>query len=244
MRVNRLDRYGKQINSHDLIKLMALTLMIIDHIGQFLFPEIIWFRLLGRGAMPLFFFLIGFHEKLHISVSLVLYGIILSGSNWLLHHTLYFNILINFVLSYLILHYLTRVERPSWMIFMVFMIATALNFFLYPRIEYGTLGLMFMLSASLLHRQVAYGIFYLIFSLTIYFFWESMIFNFFTPQTILIAFISLLALLFYLMLAYRLKVYDTPPGLSFVIRVLSRYSLEIYFFHLLFFHCLRQFKII
>lgn len=242
--MNRLERYGQRINSHDLVKLMALLFMVIDHIGQFLFPEIIWFRLLGRGAMPLFFFLIGFHGKLHISISLLIFGVILTFDNWLLYYIIYFNILLNFALSYLVFKYFKLSEQSTAILVLVFLIASLLNFYIYPRIEYGTIGLMFMVSAQLLNKKAPYAFSFLIYTLVFYFFWESMIFNFFTPQGVLTALMVFLGLLFYLMLSYQLETYESPPTVSLPIRVLSRYSLEVYFLHLMAFHLLAYFKLI
>lgn len=40
------------------IKLLAILFMIIDHVGSIFFPQIIWFRIIGRLAFPLFAWLI------------------------------------------------------------------------------------------------------------------------------------------------------------------------------------------
>lgn len=36
------------------IKLLAVFFMALDHIGAFLFPEVLWLRIIGRFAFPLF----------------------------------------------------------------------------------------------------------------------------------------------------------------------------------------------
>ena len=36
------------------IKLIAITCMVIDHVGLLFFPQILWFRVVGRLAFPLF----------------------------------------------------------------------------------------------------------------------------------------------------------------------------------------------
>lgn len=46
-----------KLTSYDL-KLIAISLMLIDHLGAFLFPDIMIFRYLGRIAFPLFAFMI------------------------------------------------------------------------------------------------------------------------------------------------------------------------------------------
>ena len=46
------------------IKIIALILMLMDHIGEFFPDSPIWFRWLGRLAAPLFFYAlaVGFHH--------------------------------------------------------------------------------------------------------------------------------------------------------------------------------------
>ena len=50
----------KELTSYDLLKSLAVILMICDHIGYFFFPEEMWFRTLGRLCLPIWFFLIGY----------------------------------------------------------------------------------------------------------------------------------------------------------------------------------------
>src|SRR6266702_2418964 len=40
------------------IKVIAVGLMVIDHVGVFFFPDISLLRIIGRGAFPLFAWLI------------------------------------------------------------------------------------------------------------------------------------------------------------------------------------------
>jgi hypothetical protein len=42
----------------NLLKLIAMIAMTIDHIGHFLYPNAVWFRLVGRIAAPIFAYLI------------------------------------------------------------------------------------------------------------------------------------------------------------------------------------------
>ena len=48
-------------NLYDYLKILALITMLIDHIGYYLFPEILVLRLIGRIAFPTFLFLVGFN---------------------------------------------------------------------------------------------------------------------------------------------------------------------------------------
>jgi len=50
----------KELTSYDLLKSLAVILMVCDHVGFFFFPEEMWFRTLGRLCLPIWFFLIGY----------------------------------------------------------------------------------------------------------------------------------------------------------------------------------------
>ena len=65
------DRYGVDLNYIDLLKLIASISMIIDHVGAYLFPEYPVFRLLGRLAAPIFFFVAGLNISSRVYVFFV-----------------------------------------------------------------------------------------------------------------------------------------------------------------------------
>lgn len=44
----------ESINKNNMIKILAIAFMTLDHIGAILFPKIIAFRLIGRLAFPIF----------------------------------------------------------------------------------------------------------------------------------------------------------------------------------------------
>lgn len=45
-------------NLYDYLKIIAILLMIVDHLWFFFFPDAVWMRLLGRGAFPIFLTLV------------------------------------------------------------------------------------------------------------------------------------------------------------------------------------------
>lgn len=53
-------RYGKDINAYDIVKFLAISLMVIDHIGFFLLPDDVMLRAIGRICVPMWFFLAGY----------------------------------------------------------------------------------------------------------------------------------------------------------------------------------------
>lgn len=93
----------KGINSNQL-KLIAVILMSIDHIGAYLFPHISILRIIGRLAMPIFAYLIseGFshtRSKLRYFFSLFAAGLISQPARYLYAHTWELNILLVFAFS-------------------------------------------------------------------------------------------------------------------------------------------------
>ncbi len=53
----------KDLTSYDLIKTFAILTMICDHIGYYLHPGDITYRVIGRLCVPIWFFLIGYAKS-------------------------------------------------------------------------------------------------------------------------------------------------------------------------------------
>ena len=73
-----------EANYQDLLKVIALTAMIIDHLGLYLFPDQTWMRIIGRYAMPLFCFFAGYNFKGNLRIRIFVYGAILYVASYLL----------------------------------------------------------------------------------------------------------------------------------------------------------------
>ena len=52
--------YGPEVNSHDLIKALAVLIMICDHVGLYFAPDDHWYRAIGRIGFPVWFFMAGY----------------------------------------------------------------------------------------------------------------------------------------------------------------------------------------
>jgi hypothetical protein len=91
----------RPVTTTDLLKLVGLVLVLIDHHGYFFDPANPWWRLVGRVAAPIFFFLIGFARTRRVPWTWLAFGIPLTAINALQAGSLagaMVNILINFAI--------------------------------------------------------------------------------------------------------------------------------------------------
>ena len=70
-----------QVLDGTALKLVALFCMLIDHIGAGFFPDVLWFRAVGRIAMPVFAFCVaeGFqhtHDRRRYLLRMLLFGLL------------------------------------------------------------------------------------------------------------------------------------------------------------------------
>ncbi|HEX2552412.1 MAG TPA: TraX family protein [Microvirga sp.] len=92
---------ARPVTTTDLLKLVALVFVFIDHHGYFFDPANPWWRLFGRVAAPVFFFLIGFARTRRVPWTWLAFGIPLTAVNALEAGNLagtMVNILINFAI--------------------------------------------------------------------------------------------------------------------------------------------------
>lgn len=54
----RMQATGKARLTGNQLKILALVFMTLDHIGAYLLPQVLWLRIIGRLAMPIFAFMI------------------------------------------------------------------------------------------------------------------------------------------------------------------------------------------
>lgn len=206
--------------------------MIIDHVGMLLFPEQPIYRLVGRASAPLFFFLVGYSGKLHISRWLILYGCLLSFSASFIYQHIQFNILFNFIFISFMLSFLPP-QNMSSIFRVLFFIIALVSFPITDKwIEYGTLGLLFAYAGRLLAIQDKQAGLWLALTLISYFIFETALFRFYHFPWMVPCFVALVVSLMHFMLNYHLYKVYCPVWLLPPARFVSRASLHIYFFHL------------
>lgn len=109
-------------NLYDYLKILAILTMIIDHVGYYFFPEILWLRLIGRIAFPLFLFLVGFSRSYKWRWDLLIWGLVLWIAQllfgfWQGSLDFNFNILISILVARLVLRLFD--QKPTVIIFIL-----------------------------------------------------------------------------------------------------------------------------
>lgn len=99
------------IKYRDILKVIGIIIMIIDHIGYYLMPDNLWLRVIGRVAMPIFgiLFMQGLernkqenkgyiHRQKQLIIATIIYIVVglLAGFNS--YYLLFSNIIITFIL--------------------------------------------------------------------------------------------------------------------------------------------------
>jgi TraX protein len=225
----RLHRYGRQVNQHDVIKVIATALMVTDHLGLYAFDKITLLRIIGRGAAPLFFFLVGYAPHHRFDWRLVVYGSILTATNLLFHDGVYINILINFVIIKFMLTQLDRYTLSQPLLALLIVLLIAIHPLLSPYFEYGSSGALIALAARVMATDKRQGAVLVGIALAYHFAYQALAFHLVSAQLIVLLGVSLFT--YVLLYTHRQRLYKLWPQLLWLL--VSRYSLAIYFWHLL-----------
>ncbi|MDJ0741265.1 MAG: TraX family protein [Gammaproteobacteria bacterium] len=144
------------LTSYDFLKSFALITMVADHVGVYLFPDDVGWRIVGRMSLPVWLFLIGYARTREIGVPLIGSAILLLISNVVFgEHVLPLNILFTIALARLAIDNIMQRAaegRASMVVefalLTVGMVPTLMLF------DYGTHALLFaMLGYLVRHRE-------------------------------------------------------------------------------------------
>ena len=240
-------RYGTAVNSHDLLKVLAISVMVVDHAGRFFVDDNVWMRLVGRMAAPLFCFLIGYSGSYRFKLQILLLGVALSAISFLtstedgVSRILPLNILLSFVLIKLILDRWDPAAQSSDFLvtILVILMVVSIPTYLFV-VEYGSLGLCYAIGARLLSQRHPLARLWICVTVGVHFLFEMvafLIWNTAAPASILPFAIPFLAAVFGANLAiflnYRFHTFEIGhTWIRVPVIYVSRYSLQIYFFHL------------
>ena len=205
--------------------------MLADHIGYYLQPDQLAWRIIGRAAFPIFLFLVGYSGKFAFSGRLALAAFFIAASQYYFgFNYLPLNILFSIAITRLILLGLLKTGYLQRLRVEPYMLALLLFIPLWFTVDYASIGFLYALAGyhcrknpqskesdlALLIAVISHAM------LTLY------SFNFSTPQLSFVLLI-LLGQLFYFR---RLEKFCCPP-LSWekILLLLSRNSLTFYVVH-------------
>lgn len=139
----------KKILNRNHLKIIALLAMIIDHIGYLFFPQIIWLRIVGRLAFPIFALFVaeGYthtHSKKKYVLTLLLFGIVSQVPYYLVFGEHVLNIMFTFVFSITVIYLMEQIKKNPerlWLHFILLLFHLFLIIFsIIDFIEYGFFG--------------------------------------------------------------------------------------------------------
>jgi len=220
---------GKQTNYQDLLKLGAIVTMVVDHLGGCFFPEMMALRMVGRYAMPIFGFFVGYNFKNSVNFYILFYGVILYLVSTIFIIESFFpaNILISLFLGQLYLsffykqfHSLTK----GWLHFIILVILSPFASYLfdYGSLVIGIIIIGYMVKAKSIDLKIAaFVIAYVSLLHTVV--------NFSDLSKANLLFCGVVAIMVYLSLSYG----NFEKKVALNISPITRHALLIYCFHIL-----------
>jgi hypothetical protein len=210
-------------NYQDVLKVIAIVAMIIDHLGLYIFPDNILMRLIGRVAMPLFCFFAGYNFNNKIRPQLLLYGALLYAITLVIYNDFTTaNILISIFLGQIYLYLFHNQLKTFNIAYIHVVVLTCLWIYTFNITDYGTLSVAIMVLGYVAKHEPA--------SLKI----VSVITQYlsvlhtvvtFEPNNYQLALVIFIALIVYMLMTIRN--FNNHVGFNFVL--VSRNSLFIYY---------------
>jgi hypothetical protein len=136
----------QQSNYQDLLKVLALIIMLVDHIGLYIYPENIWLRIAGRFAMPIFAFYAGYNFKGKLRHMIWICGIVIVAAWKYSYGIIIPNILIDLAIGQLYLLYAGKSimsnERKFLIHFISMLAISPITIYI---LDYGTITIAYMM---------------------------------------------------------------------------------------------------
>jgi hypothetical protein len=245
----RLRKYQGQLTSEDVLKSIAMIFMIIDHVGFYLFPDILFLRMIGRFSAPIWLFLIGYHFKsrnvkrlqpLFIGGTLLLIVHMILGLPLFPLNILFTIMLISGAALPLARphHYQSPRGFLDYAGIMILLLFPTLALF-----DYGSVAILWAFFGMVLAMPNVPHSVRLMAAATVwgaYVFIQSLIFA--LPVLVMIIFaVGMIALIagLWLFTDYAAQKQWKASILAIPIQIMGRYSLEIYVLHVCLFHVIR-----
>ncbi len=232
----------RDITSYDLFKAFAVVFMIIDHVGYYLFPDEMWWRVLGRFCVPVWFFLVGYAKSRDLGPRIWIGMLILVAGNFVAGMSIFgLNILATMIVVRLTIDPIMKAglkdRQNFWGLCVALLLLTIPTGILF---EYGTQAVLMAIFGWLVRHSdeiedsKTFIPQYLAFALSTFVLMEEAAFRFDQVHLAVLCmglFIVMGALLFFRPATYPALTKKLGP-LAPVIRFAGRRTLEIYVAHL------------
>lgn len=240
---------SKNLTSYDVLKAVAVVLMLVDHTGHYFFPDDSWWRVWGRFCVPIWFFLIGYARsrdvgpRLWIGAAVLVVASGIAGMGFFPFNILATMIVLRLALDLLMVRVLQNPQNV-WPISVMLLFLVLPSSYLF---EYGTFAFIMTIYGWLVRHQDEYEsgrsltqrYFFLV---TGTFVFLQSIFFAFDQQQIMVLSVGTLIVAALLAFFRPLTFAGTGQGMAGAVltpvRLLGRYTLEIYVAHLLLFKAL------
>jgi hypothetical protein len=229
----RIYKYNNELNSYDVIKFLAIITMIIDHIGYYLVENNEYLRASGRLAAPLFFFITGYVSNYQIKLAILVYGVIITAIFFYFHDNLYINILLVFASIKWILARWQPEKARTVTLMSIFGLIYVFSSISRHFIDYGLLGFAYALIGRL--KATGFKSWFAAMMMLSTFLVQMLNIIISNDNIYVVAIVYVVAILLFLtVLLFRYQVIKVNSiALKNSVLVFSRYSLEIYFWHIL-----------
>lgn len=139
----------------DIIKTLAVIVMIIDHVGLYFFQNEDWFRTIGRIGMPVWFFMIGYASTRALPNRLLIGAFILAAVDFLLFQKLFaMNALVTIMLLRLSIdHVMNFITQSRYLFYLIVVLLVLLSIPTSVIVEYGTMALLFAIAGYMVRHK-------------------------------------------------------------------------------------------
>lgn len=229
-----LQKYG-EFNTYDLLKNIAFFLMVIDHIGYYIFLHNQYLRLIGRGSMLIFAVLYGisFKNGSKPHKKILIFAIITTCFQlYFINEIFPLNPLYNFYFSAFLINDFEKIYKNNVTLFIVLIILILpLSFITNFIVEYGFsfLGLMFCGKIFKKSEKNKKDIIVTIIAFLLFLYYQILNFRFNLIYSIIL--IISFSIIYKILFNFKLKKINNFMFKNLFL-IISRRSLELYTIHL------------
>lgn len=220
------------LNNCDVLKFIAVVLMVIDHLGLFFFQKYHLMRAIGRSSAPIWLFFVGFFYQHRDGRKLYWAALFDYALQQLLFPgTWRFGILGTIILTRPLLQLAMLWQKQPWAMALIVGICLLGSSVTNHWVEYGSVIMLFSFAGALQCEKNPFAPAILLIATGSYFLRQKLLFGFTVPE-------FMLSLIIFFPLFTQLKRFKLqqqedlfPQPIVHVIRFCSRHSLWVYIGH-------------